>query len=293
MKSAKLILTVMLLGACSKSDPAVDSERLTDICTKKDLLIFFSPMYTAYDGTHEFKIPAIVANVDPNTVTWKASDSSMVAIVNDPGVGGAMITALKAGVVNIAATTPDGQCAQSKLTITAASAADWTAGSMRYNNGIKLTVDVGSRRDAGAPMADVSCTNCHGDTAVAGPYKTVAHTPQQIGGFSDDDLISIFTKGVVPPGGYYDSSIVPYNRWQAFHKWQMSPEEAKGVVVYLRSLTPQSQMGRRGDFGGMGMGGMGGGNPGGGNPPGPNPPGGGGPGPSADAATPEDVASTD
>ena len=39
----------------------------------------------------------------------------------------------------------------------------------------------------GGSLNRVACTNCHGPTA-NGPYKTVSHTPEQIGGFSDDQL---------------------------------------------------------------------------------------------------------
>jgi hypothetical protein len=61
-------------------------------------------------------------------------------------------------------------------------------------------------------------------------------------------------------------------QWQGFHRWQMTDEEAKGLVVYLRSLTPTAQSGSsnfggrfmpgdggrgiRGDGGGMGPPGM-------------------------------------
>jgi hypothetical protein len=46
----------------------------------------------------------------------------------------------------------------------------------------------------------------------------------------------------------------------------MTQDEAKGVIVYLRSLTPQAQTGQRGDFGGRR------GRDGGAPPPNPNPP---------------------
>jgi hypothetical protein len=246
--------------------------RAKELCPKNDLQIFFSPMYTSFDGVHPFQIPAVVGNVDPASITWTVSDSQMVDLQNDVALGGTMISARKAGSVTVIA-TGGGKCGTSELNVTAATVEDWNVGNMRYNNGIKLVGDVGRGRpaDAGPPMTDVSCTNCHGPTAM-GPYKTVSHSPEQTGGFSDQELVDIFTKGVVPIGGYFDSSIVSYNRWQQFHRWDMSPAEAKGVVVYLRSLTPQSQMGMRGDFGGRIDGGRGpGGGNGGGNVPPPAP----------------------
>jgi hypothetical protein len=279
---AYFFAVVALVGACSKSSAVDPGGVASALCAKPELQIFFSPMYTAFDGMHQFKVPAIVANVDPATITWSASDMTMLDLAPDPSVGGVMITAQKAGTAVIVA-NGGGACGTSQLTVTPATTDDWLVGSMRYNNGIKLVGDVVGRRppDAGV-MNDVACTNCHGDTAIAGPYKTVAHTPEQTGGFSDDDLINIFTRGRVPIGGYFDTSVVRYQTWQGFHQWQMSPQEAKGIVVYLRSLPPQSQTGMRGDFGGGGRG-RGDGGGGGIMPPPPGPPGN---GMGADAGTP-------
>jgi hypothetical protein len=213
--------------------------------------MFFSPnMYSAYDGVHTFKIPVVVDNVDPTTVVWKASDPSAVNLAYDATLQGEMIETRKAGKVTITATA-GGQSGSSTLTITQASPADWEIGNMRYNNGVVLTnLPVGAARPDGG--SDFSCTNCHGDTAsgATNQFRTVAHTPEQTGGFSDEDLIGIFTMGKVPAGAYFDPSVVSYQQWQSFHVWRMTAEEAKGVIVYLRALTPQTQTGARGAFGG-------------------------------------------
>jgi len=218
-------------------------------CPKSALNILFNPMYSAYDGMHMFQLPAVVNGIDPTTVqvAWSASDPSMVALEPDPTTGGVMITMQKAGNVSIAATAGS-LCGIAPLSITAATPADWMAGSDRYNNGVVLTRIPTMRGDAGATMVDggttqdAKCTDCHGDTASAGPFKTVQHTPEQTGGFSDDDLMNIFQTAVVPKGGYFDTTIVSYARWQTFHKWNVG-DSAKGLVVYLRSLTPAAQTG--------------------------------------------------
>jgi hypothetical protein len=175
----------------------------------------------------------------------------MVNIVYDATLRGAMIETRKAGKVTITATVGT-QSGSSTLTITQATSADWEIGSARYNNGIVLagTLPTGQARPDGG--LNVSCTNCHGDTAsgATNQFRTVAHTPEQTGGFSDADLVNIFTKGMVPPNSYFDTSVVSYQQWQAFHVWQMTPEDAKGIIVYLRALTPQTQTGVRGAFGG-------------------------------------------
>jgi hypothetical protein len=70
--------------------------------------------------------------------------------------------------------------------------------------GLRAT-DGGSfyERDGGT-----ACTNCHGPTATNGPYRDVSHTPEQTGGFSDQELIGIFTGGMIPDGGYFDPSVI-------------------------------------------------------------------------------------
>ena len=223
-------------------------------CTSNSLTVAFAPMYSAFDGKHTFQIPAIVDGVKGTTINWSASDTSMVALAPDPVTGGVMITTQKAGTVTIAANA-GGLCGSSTLTITEASATDWDTGNARYNDGIVLRgprQDAGAGVDAGSPT-QAACTNCHGTNA-AGPFKDVAHTPEQTGGFSDDDLVNIFRNGTVPDGGYFDDKIVPYQIWQRFHNWDMTDEEAKGIVVYLRSLTPEPQEGSS-NFGGRGDGG--------------------------------------
>jgi hypothetical protein len=108
-----------------------------------------------------------------------------------------------------------------------------------------------------------ACTNCHGPTATSGPYKTVSHTPEQTGGFSDMDLQNIIWNGEVPDGGYFDPTVLVSNcdggsvctaqamaLWHSFHRWtDITSDELPGVICYLRSLTPESQNGSS-NFGG-------------------------------------------
>jgi hypothetical protein len=296
LRRPAIVATMALAGACSSKNSDSGSGGTAPIsngqCTSKALSILFTPMYSAYAPNHTFQIPVVLKDIDPSAVQIKfsASDPTMVDIQQpDPMTGIATITTRKAGKVEIVAQA-SGLCGSSTLTITPATEDDWNAGNMRYNNMMAISGPGGLRQPADAGPADFACTNCHGDTATAAttPFKTVAHTPEQTGGFSDDDLVNIFKNGMVPQGGYFDSTIVPQNAWSRFHHWSVTDAEAKGLVVYLRSLTPTSQTGMRGDFGGMrirpdggfGRRGDGGGNGGGG---GGNPP----PAP-VDAAAPTD-----
>ncbi len=99
-------------------------------------------------------------------------------------------------------------------------------------------------------MPPPACTNCHGSVGngmLFGMtlFADVAHTPEQTGGFSDSDLVNVFVHGTVPAGGYFDDSIICYSNWHQFHTWTdiNTPAEQKGVIAYLRSLTPMQQLG--------------------------------------------------
>jgi hypothetical protein len=227
-------------------------------CDSPALGIVFTPMYSAYipgDNTHTFKIPAVVNGIeDQSVVTWGVSDPSAVSCENDPTTGGVMITVQKAENVTIVAQA-GGLCASSPLNVTSATDSDWQAGNSRYNSGVPLYLGcIGLSHhmpEGGCPDAGPACTACHGATATSSyGFNDVAHTPEQTGGFSDQDLMDIIVNGQVPEGGYFDPSIVPYDLWTRFHNWSdIQADTQRGMVVYLRSLEPTAQNGSV-DFGG-------------------------------------------
>ncbi len=207
-------------------------------------------MYSAYEPTHTYQLPAVVQGIDPTTVTWSVSDPTMVTLAPDVATGGTLITMSKAGTVTVIASA-GGLCGSSVLNITAATPDDWAIGSARYNDGVAVHFTGG--KDAGTVAADgggPACTNCHGANSDGGPFTDVAHTPEQTGGFSDSDMLGIILDGTVPDGGYFDPTIVSYKIWHGFHQWtDITSDEQQGIVVYLRSLAPTSQDGTS-DFGG-------------------------------------------
>jgi hypothetical protein len=236
-----------------------------DTCTNETALqIAFGHMYSAYvdDPSLTFQLPAIVNGVSGANVKWTASDMTAVKLEPGDASGGVLITMLKAGSVTIKANL-GGQCGSAPLDITEATKADWQAGSDRYNNMNPLPM-VMTDPTTGLPTAPPggfnqnfidppdhppACTNCHGDTATSSYFRTVSHTPQQTGGFSDDQLAGIITQAAVPMAGYFDNSIIPQQFWMFFHRWS-DIQNPKQMVVYLRSLTPKMQSGRT-DFGGF------------------------------------------
>ena len=63
------------------------------------------------------------------------------------------------------------------------------------------------------------------------------------GGTVDEDVVE--GRGTVDDGGAFNPQILPYEYWHLFHTWSdiSSPELQKGMIVYLRSLTPVAEQG--------------------------------------------------
>jgi hypothetical protein len=263
------------IAACSSnsSNAAGDGGGSTaaNCTTTNQLIIQFSPMYSAYEPSNTYKLP-VIANVANATLT--VSDPSAVGIQSNPDLTNSQYTGwtlqmLKApnpsadgGAGSVTLTvTAQGYCNSAQLYITAATADDWQIGNQRYNNGMSIHIPMFGGADGGRPMGPPpmmtqdgsffetaeggpACTSCHGMTATNFILKDIAHTPEQTGGFSDNDLVNIIVNGVVPPGGYFDPNIISMMNWHSFHQWSdIQPDQYKGMVVYLRSLTPVAQMG--------------------------------------------------
>jgi hypothetical protein len=271
------------LAACSSSNgggggtgfndsgPASGDDSSTPTCTTSSTLqIHFAPMYSAFvtDSTAQtFQVPAVVTG-GTGTATWSASDATAVTFAADPTSGGTIMT-LKSATPTITITAQVGTlCTSTTLNVTSAVEADWAAGNARYNNGVPLYpgcidskvaptladsgIVIPGPPEAGCPDAGPACTGCHGSNPTGGFFTGVQHTPEQTAGFTDQQLIDIFVNGVVDDGGPYSESIVPYQYWTLFHTWSDidTPEAQKGMVVYLRSLTPAVEQGGL-NFGGL------------------------------------------
>jgi hypothetical protein len=261
--------------------------------------------------------PATWSSSDPSSVQLTADPTQPGAVMITVGGSNANAATTSPLVVQIFATESGGACGASTLSITLNSENDWQTGSARYNDGIQLELgppagfdasafeppeggfvipdggfpeggggfhkpDGGGfqEQDGGSFYAldgGTACTSCHGAQSTSNVFTDVAHTPEQTGGFSDQDLINIFNNGVVPAGGYFDPSVIlskcgaggteqtccndggaacteaAYNEWHAFHQWQVPVEDQPGLVCYLRSLTPAPQNGTSDiNFGGGG-----------------------------------------
>src|SRR5258708_29681481 len=117
------------LVACSSSTPSStassgsssSSGSSTASCT---LPIAFNPMYSAFDGTHTFAVPAVVQTVGAN-VMWAASEDSVAFQPNldltTGGYTGTTITVVKAPAGPITITATNGSvCGTATLNATVA-----------------------------------------------------------------------------------------------------------------------------------------------------------------------------
>ncbi|HLK35163.1 MAG TPA: hypothetical protein VKU41_00335 [Polyangiaceae bacterium] len=265
-----IVVSGRALTACSSSTTTPGNSSGNGACTNA-LTVYFNPMYTAYipNSMHTFQLPALVNATDH--VQWSATDSTgakttAIQWQDNPDLTIAGWSAITITVTSmppspITLTAQSGNlCGSGELTITQASENDWQIGNARYNNGSSLHVPMfnfEAGAGGGPPMfspdagsifetsdGGPACTNCHGPTATDNMFKDISHTPEQTAGFSDQDLLNIILNASVPDGGYFDPNIVSYMGWQFFHKWtDITPDQQKGIVVYLRSLTPVAQMG--------------------------------------------------
>lgn len=211
-------------------------EEITDPSALK---LAFNPMFSAFEPGHTYQVPVIVQGFTGDQIDqWIAEPADAVTI--EKTGEGAMITMLRAGEVTI--TARKGNLGGSApLTITEATADLYMIGEARYNQDTGSLVEIDPEAaDEAMPGSgfdineDTSCTNCHGETSTL----NVRHTPQQTAGYSDAELISIFTEAKKPEWAKMNTDFPPFI-WRAVHTWNMTEEQKMGIVVYLRSLQPK------------------------------------------------------
>ena len=206
-----------------------------------DLEIAFNPMYSGFDGVHEYRVPVKALGV--KNVTFTASNPALVAI--EKTSDGAILTTKGAGEVTITGTA-GGLKGTAKLTITKYTPEQWEAGKVRYTEGERFVIPQIDPCNPRPPSISkrLACTNCHG---VTGSLADIEHTPEQTGGYSDEDLVNIFTKATKPEG--VEMRILPERVWKFFHTWEVTETEKAGILAYLRSFEPKPANDEA-DFGG-------------------------------------------
>jgi hypothetical protein len=248
-----VFLTLALATSCTGSEQIADTPGIpSDVFTL--LKVAFSPMYSAYDGVHDYKLPASLksSTFDPKSadpviaesVKWHADEKFVTMEEYDQLAGGVMLTTKAPGTTLITATakTRSGSLLKGRamLMITDADPAQWDLGESRYNDDMPTGGTIGS---SVLIPTDSSCATCHSSNGLAAEY-----TPQQTAGYSDEDLISIFSQGAMLMGSTFHSPVLKMLPMQQavqvytqLHTWDIAPEVASGIVYKLRSLPPAPQ----------------------------------------------------
>lgn len=244
-------------GSSANNPPPEVMEQLDPDVDWTALTLVYDTMYSAYVEGIVFQVPVYVDGATIELDDWSAIPSSAVSFDPDPDNDGVLITILEdvpevtiaARSGNIGGTAP--------LYITSGTVEQWEAGEARYANGVELSIEL----DPGMtlmdfinnldpnympppPPMDLACNNCH---TTGAKYFEIQHTPTQAARFSDEELEQILTMGTKPEGiGYRVLPEMLFNLtadelYTQYHQWEASEDEIKGLIIYLRSLTPTGQ----------------------------------------------------
>jgi hypothetical protein len=176
----------------------------------------FPPIgYTGTDGTTRFSVP-FSSNL--KDVTWAVGDPLVAEIrsANAPqvyaefGDSWGLVDVLGAGPTMVTATSGS-QSATAILVVTQYTQEQVAVGRKRYYE---------PDNPGGARQA---CNDCHGSVQGAD------HSPLEMAYFPDDQVL----KAIVD--GKYDDGYVLQG---VDHRWNLTDEEAQGIVPFLRSLAP-------------------------------------------------------
>jgi hypothetical protein len=250
---AKLLLSVVLVGCTSHVDEFSPDLSLANY-------ILFSPMYSAFDGKHDYAVTPSVPGAAPSdaadpilasSIKWHL-DGAFVRQDEFPELPAATkLTTKNDGVtiVGMTAKTLSGRAIRSEteLIISKANQSEWDAGEARYNNGEmspRMRPQSMCGLVSGIELPETSaCSACHNPV---NPEITIEHTPTQTAGYSNDDLIQIFTQGAKSyrRGGTYNSPFLraapmPDCIYKELHTWEMTDDEKRGIIWKLRSIPPK------------------------------------------------------
>jgi len=226
----------------TKPAPGTDDPNKKPVDTGDPLELTSSSLYSAYVEGHEALVPVVLK--DPSLKGKGAKFSSSdptVAVVTDTS-DGATVTVKKDGVVTITGTL-DGSTGKAKLNIKKYTEEQWKAGQARYSKTDRAVVDPNGGEPTaitiatpGARNANGACNTCH--TSQAQLLK-IENGPAQIAGYSDEDLVTIFTMGKKPEGAAMKTQI-PAFFWGMFHSWTVSEDEKPGLIAFLRTQSPKA-----------------------------------------------------
>ncbi len=234
---------------------AVDARAALGDAGARALVLTFTPMYSAYDGQHVFKVPVRVERASGSLTVTTTPSGLVDSVATSYGL---MLTVRQAGRVTVQVSDEAGNTASAPLSITHAGSSDYARGESLY----RASLNPGPALDGGVSSNARSCASCHvaGSSTGSGgvEYFDVEPTPQQLAGHSDEDLAALLTQARKPPGapfrvvsagGLIPDSIAAQT-FVRFHAWAFDESARRGLVTYLRGLEPRAQGGAV-DFGGF------------------------------------------
>lgn len=243
-----------LLCGCAANDADSGAPPAPRNAAPEALSLAFSSLYSAYDGVHSFTLPLRVeGGAPPLTVTTEPEGF----LDWEPTSAGVMLSMRMAGSATVIVEDSQGRRGARALHVTEATPEAVSAGEERYYNDYLYetgTLALGRLR---------SCHECHGkdhsqDLVAPGVSLAIAQvfvpTPQQLAGYSDEQLLGVIEAGEKLPGSPYRVLSVPLgfesDVFRSIHVLQQSDGQTRrALVAFLRSLEPRSQPPL--DFGGL------------------------------------------
>jgi hypothetical protein len=245
-------LALFLLTACGDSNDESARREIGD-----DFALSFSPMYSAFDGRHDFRLPVLA--LDGTAVShWEVVDAegrvqSDVADFNPIADDTAILTMRAAGDYIVLAHSGDSTgCAE--IHIAHGTPAQWEEGATLYETHSKRSEEAVAALTARASegevvevLAELWCSRCHDGSAEA---WSEYFTPQSTGKYSEEQLIGAVTRGVWPvfsepaaaspckPYRWAHSMTVPPDVYAWAHTLDVTEDQRASLALYVRSLTP-------------------------------------------------------
>ena len=153
--------------------------------------------------------------------------------------------------INVSAKTPSGTNVRGEatVTITAVTASEWDVGFERFFIGRQVSwgrpcTSPDEPRTCGLTCTTVSelppssaCGSCHTNRTSA-PYA-LEYTPTQTARYSNEELADIFLTGKRRDSMFLREASEPSGVFAMLHTWEMSDEEARGVIAQLRAFPPK------------------------------------------------------
>jgi hypothetical protein len=232
-----------------KADPNTGTGGGTDAGVKADddddtgdLSFVNAPYFSSFVPNHESVVPIQIKDTTLRGMGAKftSSDTSIATVVDT--ADGATVTIKKDGKVTIKATL-NGMSGSTTVTSKAFTEAQWTTGQGRFSKTDLAIVPKDptdpvtllALANGGMLNKTGACTTCH--TSQAKTLK-IENGPLQTAGYSDDELVTIFTMGKKPDTAR-TQSMIPAFAWGMFHSWTVTDEEKQGLLAFIRTQTPK------------------------------------------------------